>query len=169
MDIMHIIDKFSFFKYTTFFLLFILLSGCSFKHLTQNRGAIVTIRTDNFKFSDTAFIRQSGDEIELELFVSGQVIDKFEIDTLVCTSKGCMTKSSFNKAFLSPYYPDNILKKILQSKPIYDGINLKRKAGGFVQNIVTNVVNIEYSVTNKLVRFKDRKNGILIKIKTIKG
>lgn len=143
--------------------------GCASKHYVQNKGAIVTIKTPTFKFSDLGYIRQSGEEIELELFVSGQVIDKFEIDTLICTSRGCMRKSTFNENYLSPYYPDTILKDILERKPIYNGENLEKTSSGFVQNIVTKEVNIKYSVTTQMIRFKDSKNGILIKIKNIKG
>ena len=48
--------------------------------------------------------------------------------------------------------------------PIYDGKNLKKMYDGFGQKIKDEDVNIDYEVTRQSIRFKDSKNGILLKI-----
>jgi hypothetical protein len=144
------------------------VSACSIKNYDINSTKLLTLKTSKLRFSDIAYLRYSGDAIELELYTAGQVVDTFRIDHLVCVgSKGCLTKSQFNTQYLVGSYPSDLLQHILVAKAIYGGKNLQKTEDGFIQYINTQEVAIVYKVTPKSVYFKDKKNHILIKIKDI--
>ncbi len=150
------------------FLTFIFLfSACSVKNYEFTKTKIIIIKSPKIKFSDLGYIRNSGESLELELFMAGKVIEKICINHLVCTNDGCMTKSGFNKDYLNQSYPSNILQNILLAKEIYDGKNFKKIQDGFEQIIKNKDVDIRYMVNSKVTFFKDKKNKIIFKIKDI--
>lgn len=143
------------------------LSSCSIKNYEHTESKIVTIKTKKFKFSDIGYIRNSGDAVELEMFIAGNSAFKISINRLICTADGCMSKSKFNQEYLSATYPDEILQNIFLGKSIYNKMNLTRNDNGFEQKIHTQEVTIDYQVDSTQIDFKDSKNNILIKIKEI--
>jgi len=152
--------------YLIFFLLF---SGCSVKNFSSKESKIVVIKSPKLKFNDIGYIKDDGSYVRLELYSAGVAIESIDIKHLVCTKQGCITKSKFNKEYLHPSYPNDILRNILLKKPIFGGENLKKLSSGFIQNIKSKDYNIKYKVTPKEVFFKDRKNKIILKIKDIDG
>jgi len=153
----------------TLLLIFTLLfSACSIKNYEQTQSKIIIIKTPKLKFADLGYLRNSGDAIELELFVAGKPIEKFTINHLVCVNVGCMSKSSFNEEYLNAAYPDGLLQNILLGQKIYAGEGSLRTEDGFVQQIKTKSVDIKYVVKSKTIFFKDRKNRIIFKIKDVK-
>jgi len=151
-------------KYTL--LIFILLfSACSIKDYKHTQTKIIIIKSPKLKFADVGFIRNSKENIELELFVAGKAIEKFTIEHLICTTKGCMSKSGFNKDYLHVSYPDDILQDMLLARPIYDAKNRVQTDDGFEQLIKSRDVDITYRVSSHVTYFKDRKNKIIFKIK----
>ena len=135
----------------------VFFSACSIKNYTHTAAKILILKTPKIKFSDIAYIRNSDDAIELELFVAGKAVQQFHINHLVCVDdSGCMQKSTFNREYLNQSYPDDLLQNILLGKKIYNGKNLQKNANDFVQQINT-----------QSIYFKDRKNHILIKIKEL--
>ena len=155
-------------KYTL--LIFILFfSACSVKNYEITQSKLISIKSPKIKFSDLGFIRNSGDSVEMELFMTGKSIEKITINYLICSHEGCMSKSGFNADYLSKYYPDDILQNIILAKEIYDGKNLVKNTNGFEQYIKNENVNIKYIVDSKSIYFKDKTNKILIKIKDIDG
>lgn len=149
-------------------LLILLLSACSLKNYTQTQTKIITMKTKALKFSDLAYIRSSGDAIEIELFTVGESVFKASIEYLICTQDGCMSKSAFNERYLSSAYPDSLLQNILLGRPIYGAKNSEAIEGGFEQKIVSEDVDISYRVTPREIYFRDIKNKILFKIKESK-
>jgi len=147
--------------------LILLLSGCSVQTYEQTQPKILIIKSPLLKFADLAYIRNSKDAIELELFVAGKAIKTIAINHLICVDEGCMTKATFNEKYLSKAYPSDILQKILLAKPIYNGQNKLQVKDGFTQKIQTKNVDIDYKVTSKQTFFKDKMNHIIIKIKEI--
>jgi len=147
--------------------LVLLLSACSIKNYEHTDAKIIIIKSPKIKFADLAYIRNSADAIELELFVAGKSIKKIAINHLVCVNEGCVSKNRFNKEYLSRYYPEDILQNILLGHTIYDAENRVKLDNGFEQKIVHKHVNIMYKVTNKIISFKDKKSNIIIKIKEI--
>jgi hypothetical protein len=153
----------------SFIVIFTLLfSACSIKNYEQTQTKIIIIKSPKIKFADIGYIRNSQKAIELELFIAGQAVEKITINYLICTSQGCMSKSSFNKEYLNVAYPTEIMQNILLGSEIYEGQNRLKTDDGFIQEIKTNSVDIKYSVNSHQIFFKDRKNRIIFKIKDIK-
>jgi len=145
-----------------------LFSGCSFKNYASSEANLITIKTANLKFSDIGYFRSDDESVQVELYSSGVAVEKFEINHIVCTKEGCLSKNAFNEDYLNENYPDDLLKNVLRKKPIYDAKNITKNEDGFKQTIVTDKVSICYKVEGDSVRFKDSKNRILIKYKKMK-
>lgn len=153
-------------KYLT--LVFLLLfTGCSINNYQHTQSKIIIIKSPLIKFADLGYIRNTNDSIGLELFIAGQRIQNIEINHLICVDDGCMTKSGFNTDYLNSHYPDDILQNILLSRPIFDSKNKVKIDDGFEQRIVNENVEIIYRITSKVIYFKDKKNRIIIKIKSV--
>jgi len=146
----------------------LLFSACSLKNYEQTDSKIFIIKSPKIRFADLAYVRHSEKDIEVELFVAGRVINKIDINHLVCVNEGCMRKSSFNKDYLNASYPDDLLQNIILGHKIYAGKNSINSSDGFTQKIKTKDVDIEYIVSRGVISFKDRKNRIIFKIKDVK-
>ena len=147
-------------------LIFILIfSACSTKDYEHTQTKIVIIKSPLIKFADIGYIRNSGKDLSLELFMAGQRIQKIDINHLICVDEGCMSKSGFNQEYLYKGYPDDILQNILLGYPILDSKNLQKRSSGFEQRITTKDMKIVYKVSSKMIFFKDKQNKIIIKIK----
>ncbi|DAB29155.1 MAG TPA: hypothetical protein CFH84_10915 [Sulfurimonas sp. UBA12504] len=146
----------------TFILVF---SGCSTKNYEHTQTKIIIIKSPKLKFADVAYLRHNEEKIELEIFVAGTAVEKIAINHLICVSEGCMSKSNFNQDYLHASYPEDMLQNVLLGKSIYDGQNRVKSAEGFEQKIQNATVDIEYKVAAHLISFKDKKNGILLKLK----
>ncbi len=150
-------------------ILFILFfTGCSLKNYENTQAKIIIIKSPKIKFADIGYLRNTEEEIELELFIAGNVVEKITVNHLICTSDGCMSKSGFNEDYLHSSYPDNLLQNILLAKEIYNGKNKVKTDNGFEQKIKSRHVDILYKVNPHAILFKDRKNKIIFKIKDIK-
>ena len=78
-----------------------------------------------------------------------------------------MRKSSFNKEFLYSAYPDDLLQNVILGRSIYDAKNRVKTENGFEQKIEDSDVNIIYRVSSQGIYFKDKKNHILFKIRSV--
>ncbi|MFA6192887.1 MAG: hypothetical protein WC665_11140 [Sulfurimonas sp.] len=145
--------------------LMLLFSACSVKNYEQTKTKVLIIKSPKIKFADIGYIRNSNEKIELELFIAGKCIDRISVNTLICVSDGCMSKSSFNKDYLSAFYDEDVLQNILLGTPIFGGKNRVKTEDGFEQNISDANMEISYKVTPHVVSFKDRKNNIIFTIK----
>ena len=142
----------------SFIVIFTLLfSACSIKNYEQTQTKIIIIKSPKIKFADIGYIRNSQKAIELELFIAGQAVEKITINYLICTSQGCMSKSSFNKEYLNVAYPTEIMQNILLGSEIYEGQNRLKTDDGFIQEIKTNSVDIKYSVNSHQIFLKIEK------------
>lgn len=152
-----------------FSLIFLLLfSACSVQPTTKS-SKMLTMKTKQFRFSDLAYISQTSDALEIDLYVVGKAFKKISIDTMVCVEgEGCMRKSTFNEQYLSSAYPDDLLKNVFLGKPIYEGKNMFKTDNGFMQDILEQNVDIAYGVNSEEIYFKDRRNKIVIKIREVK-
>lgn len=144
------------------------LSACSVKNYEISKSKIVIIKSPKLKFADLAYIRNSENSVEIELFVAGKSVQKIAINHIVCVHEGCMSKSGFNEEYLNKSYPDDLLQNVVLGHTIYEGKNREQSDDGFTQNIVTKNVDITYKVTSDAVFFKDKRNKIILKIKDVK-
>ena len=125
------------------------------------------IKSPKLRFNDIGYIKHNGNVISLELYNAGTAVETIQVNHLVCVSKGCMTKSSFNKEYLSSCYPDDFIKNLLMRKPVFQKMGYRKTKNGFIQEIQTKKVSIIYKVIKENLYFKDRKNKILVKLKEI--
>ena len=125
------------------------------------------MKTKQFRYNDLGFIRNTGDALQLDLFTAGTQVGRFEINRLICTKEGCITKSSFNKKHFTPAYEKDFLQNVILGKPIFNKQNLLKTEDGFEQNFQSEAYNISYRVNKESIYFKDRLNKILIKIKSL--
>ncbi|MDF1882152.1 hypothetical protein JHD50_12730 [Sulfurimonas sp. MAG313] len=142
--------------------------ACAPKTYKHNEARFIFLKTPQIKFADLGYIRHTKDEVKVELFSVGQLVQSIEINTLICVDEGCISKSSFNEDYLCKYYPDNLLRNVLLGKPIFSKVSLQRTKTGFIQKLKSDRYNIVYKVDNKNISFKDKQNHFLIKIETIR-
>lgn len=157
------------FKQSALFLIIsFFLSACVPKQYTKQNSALIIFKTPTFKYADMGFIYENEEDIKVEIYGTGQALMTLNItESSVCMSLlECMSKSAFNKEVLSGLYPEDILENIFRGKPLFSGIGLEKKGTGFTQKILKkDKYNIEYSVLNNEVIFRDTINTIDIKIK----
>ncbi len=146
------------------FIIVFFLAGCSVKNYEMNVAKLIVIKSPQIKYGDLGYIRGQGNSIKVELYEMGNVVKSIEINQLICVDDGCMLKTVFNQKYLNSSYPADTLENVILSHAIYNGKNLRKLYDGYVQNIKDENVDISYEVTSKETRFKDSKNGILLKI-----
>ncbi len=145
-----------------------LLTACAPKEYVKQNSAFIMFKTPTFKYADMGFIYENREEIKVEVYGSGQPVMSLEIsEASVCMSSlECMGKSTFNKEVLNSLYPEDILENIFRGKVLFNGAGLEKKGTGFTQKIVKkDKYNIEYSVLNNEIIFRDTINTIHIKVK----
>lgn len=146
-------------------LLLFWMGGCATKHYTISEPKLITIKSPKLKFSDMGYIRYSDDAVEVELFTAGVAVEKISIDHDVCVSAGCMSEEAFNRDYLYAGYPRDTMRRILQGKDIFEGVGKGESPTGLSQQSIKNEkMDILYRHSVKEVYFKDRMNGLMIKI-----
>ena len=156
-------------KSLLFFVLVLFMSGCSFKNeVVYSKPLHVTLKNSSFKISDTGFINKFNNGYTLEVFSAATpVLDLKIYKESVCSGFGCTDKQSFNREFLGNVHYPSFIEDILEFHPIYDAAGLLKTQRGFEQKIVNKSVDILYKVDGVKLYYKDRKNGILLKIKEL--
>jgi hypothetical protein len=144
------------------------MGGCSVKHYSISSPKIITIKSPKLKFSDMGYIRYEGDAVEVELFTAGIAVEKISIDDKVCVSAGCMSEEAFVKEYLYVGYPHDTMRRILQGEPIFGGKGKDETCGGALFQFIRNDdMDIVYRHKGSEIFFKDRLNGLMIKISDI--
>lgn len=150
------------------FILF-LISGCATKiPITSSDTYLISIKNKQMALSDTGFINQGKNYINVQIFSAGAVLFNLEVQNDICLDGRCASRMEFNKRFFEYPHYEAIINDILEMKPLYDGKNKVTIEGGFEQELDFPNSYISYKVQNKSLTFRDSKNGILIKIKELK-
>jgi len=155
------------FGFLSLLMLFLGTTGCfSPKKPVPQEGVFVVWKSPAMKYADQGFLYHEGAKLKLEIYASGQAVMKLTVTpTQVCSGALCMNKKEFNIRYLSGYYPERLLEEVLTGRPVFGGEGMKKKDHGFTQRIgKTGFYDIEYSVLNGSVVFRDTINDILIKI-----
>ena len=137
------------------------------KEYKTSETKLITLKTKQLRFNDVGFIRNDGDAVQAELFSAGQAVERFEINRLVCVSRGCMTKAAFNADYLHEAYPETLMQNVLLGRPIFGGLGRRESEGGLLQQIEGKDYDIIYRVKRGETYFKDRRNKILVKIRDL--
>jgi len=152
-------------------LMVLLLSACVPKEYSKQESVFIVFKTPTFKHADLGFIYKNNEELKVEIYSSGQAIMALEVgqENICLSLLECMDKKSFNQTILSQYYPDETLSHIFRGEAIFSGEKRLNIRNGFTQNIAKEgKYDINYSVLNKQILFRDKINDILIKIKRLK-
>ena len=144
------------------------LQACGTIKYEKENSALIIFKTPTFKYADMGFIYEHPKEVKAEIYGNGKALMSLKISqSSVCMSLfECMSKEGFNKSVLNMAYPKNILDHIFRGQALFNGKNMKKKRNGFTQKIMkANKYNIQYTVLNNEIIFRDTINTILIKIK----
>jgi len=152
------------------FIIFI-FGGCATKASVKKENqesAFIKIVTPKVRYADMGFIYKGDSFLKVEIYAMGQPVVEFNINPVnICMSSlECMEKSDFNKKMLSASYPPTLLENIFKGEPIFNGKNLEKRDGGFVQKIKKEKsYDITYEVTPKIRKFYDKINKIKIEVR----
>lgn len=149
----------------------LLIMGCSKDEYMKQDSVFIVFKTPTIKHADLGFIYENTHKIKVEMYSNGQAVMALDIneETICMSLFECMDKKNFNKSVLSAFYPKNILQNIFSGKGIFHDQNRVNTRNGFTQKISKmNKYNIEYSVLNKQIIFRDTMNHILIKVKRVR-
>ena len=152
-------------------LLAIVHTSCTTPKPSTQKSTFIVMKTPVFRYADQGFVNKSGSDTNIEIYASGTPVMKLEIgSTQVCSGSGlfsCMSKSEFNKRFLSASYPPDTLEKIFRGERVFAGIGISEQGDGFTQSISKDsLYDISYSVFNGSIVFRDTINNILIKVRS---
>jgi len=144
------------------------LGGCAPKHYSISIPKLIVIKTPKLKFSDMGYLRYDGDAVEMELFTAGVAVEKISLDSKVCVRVGCMSEERFTQTYLSPDYPTDTMRRVLQNEPIFGGAGMNESCGGAKTQLIRNeAMDIVYRRSPTEIYFKDRLNGLMIKINDV--
>ena len=115
--------------------IFLLFMGCSIKQPNFSNSATILLKTPTMKFYDTGFIYQYDDYTKLQIFNVGNIL--LELD--IYKHKICM----------------GVLKCISSKK-----FNKKHLSSSYKDDFLKTI----FDKKDKIVKFKDKKNQVLIKI-----
>lgn len=149
------------FRWLPLWSVLLLSGGCAMKKPERSEAYVVVLKTPQWRFADTGYVRRGDGVAELEVFETGQRVLRLQIENLVCVEgEGCLSKSAFNEKYLSDDYPDDLFYHLLRREPIMGSKNLLRTDDGFEQRIGA----LFYRVGADGLFFKDSEHRILIKL-----
>jgi hypothetical protein len=115
------------------------------------------------------YVRREGDAVEVELFTAGVAVEKISIDSKVCTSSGCMSKEKFTREYLYEGYPADTMRNILLGRDIFEGKGKSEMCNGTLYQYIRNEdIDFVYRRKPSEIYFKDRLNGIMIRMVDVK-
>jgi hypothetical protein len=150
-------------------LLLIIFSGCYVKPKIYNSNSYLFLfKSKSIKFYDTSYVLFGKNFLEVNVYNLANKVASITIrEDKICLEHICYSKHEFNSRFLTPFYNDELLENIIQFKPIYSGLNLEKNDMLSIQKIKNKNVDIMYEIKNSIVKFKDIKNRITIKMEKI--
>lgn len=159
-------------KILTLLVLFVILlslNGCSTHSFSISEPKIITLKTPKIKYSDMGYVRYDDDAVQVELFTAGVSVEKITfINNEVCVSVGCMSEEKFTQEYLNPHYPPDTLRRIVQNVDIFGGLGKSEACNGVQYQYIRNEeIDVMYRRKNGEILFKDRLNGVMIKIEDI--
>jgi len=153
----------------TFFLVglaFLFFAGCT-QPKPLSKSAVVTFLAKGIRVYDTAFVATRGNEASIQVYSAGNLVLDITSASMVCINSLCLSDDEFCSKYLSEYYPQRIINTIVSKKRLdIEGISTTKTPDGFEQSIYDKEkYDIKYRVKKDEVLFRDRMNGIIIKIK----
>jgi hypothetical protein len=148
------------FKIFLISIIFIFLGGCSTRDYSIHKEKyLVTIKSPELKYSDMGTISKSDEDVAIELFAFGNKILDLKIESLIYINGKILPPSIFYSKYLQTDYPEDTIKNIFMSKPIFNNINIVNLENQFTQEFDS----IYYRVSSNETFFKDNNKNIIIK------
>ena len=139
----------------------IIFSGCVLKEVKlESHSAKVIIRSPMVRIADFAFLSQTHNQIDIQIYNISKVQLSLSIGEQICINKFCYEKLEFNREFFKNEYDEHMLESIILGQPILGKHNFEQKDDGFIQHF--NDKQIIYEVNKNNIIFKDKV--VLIKI-----
>lgn len=155
------------YRYLLVMIVISLFGGCT-SPKPVSIPAVVTFKSPKLKVHDTAFVTTTGKDVDIEVYTGGTLVLEIHAGSMVCINGGCISDDEFTAEYLSPDYPARILGTIARKEPIDLNGEVTPMPDGFVQRIASNgLYDITYTVKKNEVFFRDRKNRIIIMIRTL--
>ncbi len=146
-----------------------MIGGCATKPYAVSEPKMITLKTPKLKFSDMGYLRSDGEAVEVELFAAGMAVEKITINGEVCVRAGCMGEEKFVKEYLCPDYPSDTMRSVLLGRDIFGGLGKEEMCDGRLFQFIRNDgMDILYRRGEGEIYFKDRLNGLVIKITDLK-
>ena len=135
------------------------------KKPSLSQSVVLTLKSPALRYSGAGFLYREKERVLYEAY-EGAAAFRLSLSDRVCLNGRCISYEEFNRKFLSPCYPKELIKRVLLARPIK---SLKEDKEGFVERLKSSCFDIVYSIRGDQVRFVDRKNHILIKVRRIDG
>ena len=149
------------------FIIILLLIGCA-KPQVSTQSAIIAFKTKDFRVYDTAFVKKTNQDINIEVYKAGVLSFTLFIGNMICINKECMDEEEFSVRFLNKYYPKKFLKTLFNKKTLkLKNSKIIQLKDGFKQSAKTKNYDILYISKKDSLFFRDRLNHILIKLTSI--
>jgi len=141
--------------------------GCAKPQITSH-SAVVILKTKGFRVYDTAFVKKTDQDINIEVYKAGVLSFTLFIGNMICINKECMDEEEFSVRFLNKYYPKKFLKTLFNKKTLkLKNSKIIQLKDGFKQSAKTKNYDILYISKKDSLFFRDRLNHILIKLTSI--
>jgi len=150
----------------------LIATGCGKISAMKQKSAFIIIKTPTMRYADMGFIYQDADEVNVEIYNSGQPLLRLNIGkSAICSGRfRCLTRDRFNRRMLTAAYSEDMLEQIFRGKPIEKGKGIVIRRNGFTQHIFKEgKYDISYHVLKNETVFHDTINHIIIKIRTLRG
>jgi|SaaInl8_200m_RNA_FD_contig_31_347276_length_903_multi_3_in_0_out_0_2 hypothetical protein len=149
-------------------IILLLCSGCIAPEPTSS-SAIITIKSDNIRLNDTAFIEHNLGGVKVEVYKAGQLALVIENGQKICLNAKCMKPKVFVKNFIHPTYPAHFIHQLFAKEELdFEGSQITQNDMGFIQqSFKKNSYNITYRVSKRETFFRDSVNKIIFRIKEI--
>ncbi|WP_353661388.1 hypothetical protein [Hydrogenimonas sp. SS33] len=143
--------------------------GCAVKRYEKPHPALIVLKTPKLKYADQGFVYRGRDRVKVQVYASGKAVLTLTAGRNLCIDGKCMEERRFDEAFLGVVYPEGTMRSIFLGRPIFGKKGLQCSRGRCEQRIdEPGRYDIIYAFDSGHVRFKDRKNHILIKMTEIR-
>ncbi len=145
------------------FFLLLFFSACALKNQEYpSQKMKVVFNTPAIKINDFGFLKKENKALNLEVYKLGQAFFKLKIREDICLNSVCYSKTVFNQKFFKNTYYEDILKDILEAKPLWNGKNIEKTQCGFKQKLNSTNYEIFYEVCDNKISFFDKISHIKI-------
>lgn len=138
-------------------------SACTLKNQNySSQSMMVLFNTPMVKINDAGFLKKESKVLNLEIYKLGQAFFELKIRDNICLNAVCYDKKTFNQKIFKNKYYDDILKDILEARPLWNGKNMQKTDCGFIQQLSGVNYEIFYEICDNKISFFDKISRVKI-------